>query len=95
MALGPGRRRGHRQRQRAAQPEVAQLDEAAQPLLGPVVERPGQGAPRTGALGGSSVDAARTLVDMMASLRAFEAGQKAITTIDSSLDRVNQIAMPR
>lgn len=52
-------------------------------------------APRTGALEGSGVNAARTMVDMMASLRAFEAGQKAITTIDSSLERVNQLSMPR
>lgn len=51
--------------------------------------------PRTGALEASSVDAARTMVDMLASLRAFEAGQKAITTIDSSLERANQLSMPR
>lgn len=51
--------------------------------------------PRSGALEASSVDAARTMVDMLASLRAFEAGQKAITTIDTSLEKVNQISMPR
>jgi flagellar basal-body rod protein FlgG len=43
------------------------------------------GTIRTGALEASGVDAGRTMVDMMASLRAFEAGQKAITTIDSTL----------
>ena len=40
---------------------------------------------RTGELEGSGVDAARTMVEMMASLRAFEAGQKVITTIDDTL----------
>jgi len=45
------------------------------------------GTVRTGALEGSGVDAARTMVDMMASLRAFEAGQKAIQTIDQSLEK--------
>jgi flagellar basal-body rod protein FlgF len=40
-----------------------------------------------GALEGSGVDAARAMVDMIASLRSFEAGQKAIQTIDSTLER--------
>jgi flagellar basal-body rod protein FlgG len=43
------------------------------------------GEVRSGALEGSGVDAGRTMVDMIASLRAFEAGQKAIQTIDQSL----------
>jgi flagellar basal-body rod protein FlgF len=43
------------------------------------------GTIRSGALEASGVDAGRTMVDLMASLRAFEAGQKAITTIDSTL----------
>ncbi|MBJ7330646.1 MAG: flagellar hook-basal body complex protein, partial [Solirubrobacteraceae bacterium] len=52
--------------------------------------------PRQGALESSSVDPARTMVDMMASLRAFEAGQKAITTIDSTLDKAaNQVGSLR
>jgi flagellar basal-body rod protein FlgG len=42
---------------------------------------------RSGALEGSGVDAARTMVDMIASLRAFEAGQRVITTIDSTLQK--------
>lgn len=54
-----------------------------------------QESPRAGALEASSVDAARTMVDMMASLRAFEAGQKAISTIDGTLDRANQLGQPR
>jgi flagellar basal-body rod protein FlgF len=41
----------------------------------------------SGVLESSGVDAARTMVDMMASLRAFEAGQKAISTIDQSLQQ--------
>jgi flagellar basal-body rod protein FlgG len=45
------------------------------------------GAVRSGALEGSGVDAARSMVDMIASLRAFEAGQRVITTIDSTLQK--------
>lgn len=45
----------------------------------------GTGEVQSGYLEGSGVDAGRTMVDMMASLRAYEAGQKAIQTIDSTL----------
>ena len=45
------------------------------------------GAVASGMLESSGVDAARTMVDMMSSLRAFEAGQKAIQTIDQSLQQ--------
>jgi flagellar basal-body rod protein FlgF len=45
------------------------------------------GLVRAGSLEGSGVDAARTMVEMMSSLRAYEAGQKAITTIDDTLGR--------
>jgi flagellar basal-body rod protein FlgG len=45
------------------------------------------GTVRAGSLEGSGVDPARTMVDMIASFRAFEAGQKAIQTIDDSLHR--------
>jgi flagellar basal-body rod protein FlgG len=48
---------------------------------------------RSGALEGSGVDPARKMVDMMASMRAFEAGQKVITTIDETLGKAaNQVA---
>jgi flagellar basal-body rod protein FlgF len=43
------------------------------------------GEVRSGMLEASGVDAARTMVDMIASLRAFEAGQRVITTIDTTL----------
>jgi flagellar basal-body rod protein FlgG len=57
---------------------------------------PAPGTVRTGALEGSGVDAARTMVDMMASLRALEAGQKAIQTIDESLQKAaTQVASLR
>jgi flagellar basal-body rod protein FlgG len=50
------------------------------------------GTVRKGALEGSSVDPARKMVDMMASMRAFEAGQKVITTIDETLGKAaNQV----
>ena len=43
------------------------------------------GTVRQGALEGSAVDPITTMVDMLGSLRAFEAGQRVITTIDSTL----------
>jgi flagellar basal-body rod protein FlgG len=45
----------------------------------------GAGQVRTGALEGSGVDPAHAMVDMIASMRAFESGQRAITTIDETL----------
>ncbi|MBJ7472474.1 MAG: flagellar hook-basal body complex protein [Solirubrobacteraceae bacterium] len=51
----------------------------------------GEGEVRTGQLEMSRTDAARTVVQMMASLRAIEAGQKALTTIDESLGKSNQV----
>jgi flagellar basal-body rod protein FlgF len=42
---------------------------------------------RAGALEGSGADASRAMVDMIASLRAFEAGQKVIQTIDETLGK--------
>jgi flagellar basal-body rod protein FlgG len=50
------------------------------------------GVVEAGALEGSGTDATRTLVEMMTSLRAFESGQKVITTIDETLGRaVNDV----
>lgn len=46
---------------------------------------PGQA--RAGALEGSGADPARAMVDMIASMRSFEAGQRVITTIDATLDK--------
>jgi flagellar basal-body rod protein FlgF len=43
------------------------------------------GTVHTGALEGSGVDEARTTVQMLSSMRAIEASQKAITTIDDTL----------
>ena len=45
----------------------------------------GTGQARAGALEASGADAARSMVDMIASLRAFEAGQRVIHTIDETL----------
>jgi flagellar basal-body rod protein FlgG len=47
----------------------------------------GAGQAVSGALEGSGVDPAHAMVEMIGSLRSFEAGQKAITTIDDTLDR--------
>ncbi|HEX7292512.1 MAG TPA: flagellar hook-basal body protein [Conexibacter sp.] len=53
------------------------------------------GTVRAGSLEGSGVDPARTMVDMIASFRAFEAGQKVIQTIDESLHKTaTQVASP-
>jgi flagellar basal-body rod protein FlgF len=50
----------------------------------------GSGTVRSGALEGSGADPVRAMTDMMASLRAFESGQKVITTIDSTLAKAAQ-----
>jgi flagellar basal-body rod protein FlgF len=47
----------------------------------------GGGQVRAGALETSGIDPARAMIDMISSLRAFEAGQKAIQTIDRSLEQ--------
>jgi flagellar basal-body rod protein FlgF len=44
-----------------------------------------EGRVRQGALEGSGADPARSMVDMIASFRAYEAGQKVIRTIDETL----------
>jgi flagellar basal-body rod protein FlgG len=52
----------------------------------------GPGRVRSGALEGSGSDPVRAMTDMIASLRAFESGQKVITTIDSTLQKAsNQV----
>jgi len=53
---------------------------------------PATGRARSGALEASGVDPARAMVDMIASMRAFEAGQRVITTIDETLGKAaNQV----
>jgi flagellar basal-body rod protein FlgG len=50
------------------------------------------GQVRAGALESSGADAARSMVDMISSMRAFEAGQKVIQTIDETLGKAaNQV----
>jgi flagellar basal-body rod protein FlgF len=50
------------------------------------------GQVRSGALEGSGSDPVKAMTDMIASLRAFESGQKVITTIDSTLQKAsNQV----
>jgi flagellar basal-body rod protein FlgF len=49
----------------------------------------GTGRVRSGALEGSGADPVRAMTDMIASLRAFESGQKVITTIDSTLQKAS------
>ena len=45
------------------------------------------GTVRAGALEASGADPTHAMVDMIASLRAFEAGQRTITTIDETLSK--------
>ena len=47
------------------------------------------GQVRAGALEGSGAQPARSMVDMISSMRAFEAGQRVITTIDETLGRAS------
>ncbi len=49
-----------------------------------------KGVVTSGALETSGVDAGRTMIDMMASLRAYEANQKVITTLDQTLQATAQ-----
>jgi flagellar basal-body rod protein FlgG len=50
------------------------------------------GAVRAGALESSGADPARSMVDMISSMRAFEAGQKVIAAIDETLQKAaNQV----
>ena len=53
---------------------------------------PGTGQVGSGVLEASGVDASRTMIEMMASLRAYEAGQKAISAIDQTLQAAAQQA---
>jgi flagellar basal-body rod protein FlgG len=50
----------------------------------------GAGTVRSGALESSNADAARSMVDMIDSMRAFEAGQKVIQAIDETLGKAAQ-----
>ena len=47
------------------------------------------GQVRAGALEGSGADPSRSMVDMISSMRAFEAGQRVITTIDETLGKAS------
>jgi len=49
----------------------------------------GTGTVASGALEGSGVNPATAMIDMISSLRSFEAGQKAIQTIDETLQKAS------
>src|SRR5256885_6008467 len=49
------------------------------------------GTVRQGALEGSNADPARSMVDMIASFRAFESGQRVIRTIDETLAKASNL----
>jgi flagellar basal-body rod protein FlgF len=49
------------------------------------------GTVRQGALEGSNADPAKSMVDMIASFRAFESGQRVIRTIDETLGKASNV----
>lgn len=71
--------------------QVVQLTNPRKAGEGFVTGQPGAQAPGTtvksGALEGSGSDPARAMVDMIASMRAFESGQRVIRTIDDTLGK--------
>jgi flagellar basal-body rod protein FlgF len=72
--------------------EVVRLENPRKEGDSMVVGTPAGGAAgqvRAGALEASGADAARSMVDMIASLRAFEAGQRVIHTIDETLAKAS------
>ena len=80
--------------------QVVQLQNPVKAGEGLFTGQPGAQAPatsvRSGELEGSGADPARAMVDMIASMRAFEAGQRVIRTIDETLGKaVNEVAQPR
>ena len=71
---------------------VANPRKVGDSLVAGAATGPAAGVVRAGALEGSGADPARSMVDMIASFRAFEAGQKVITTIDETLGKAaNQV----
>jgi flagellar basal-body rod protein FlgF len=49
------------------------------------------GTVRQGALEASNADPSRSMVDMIASFRAFESGQRVIHTIDETLQKASNV----
>ena len=74
-----------------AQLQVVQLANPRKAGEGFVTGQPGAQMPATtvqsGSLEGSGSDPARAMVDMIASMRAFESGQRVIRTIDDTLGK--------
>ena len=80
--------------------QVVRLDNPRKAGEGLVTGQPaGQqptGIVRSGELEGSGSDPARAMVDMIASMRAFESGQRVIRTIDDTLGKaVNEVGAVR
>ena len=83
-----------------AQLQVVLLQNPRKAGEGLVTGQPAGQAPadvvRSGELEGSGSDPARAMVDMIASMRAFEAGQRVIRTIDDTLGKaVNEVGVVR
>lgn len=74
----------------AVQVDAVQTDWTPQPaalVAGTPVATGQAGQVRARALEGSGADPARSMVDMISSLRACEAGQRVITTLDETLGK--------
>jgi flagellar basal-body rod protein FlgF len=71
--------------------QVVQLNNPRKAGEGFVTGQPAGQAPaatvKSGALEGSGSDPARAMIDMIASMRAFESGQRVIRTIDDTLQK--------
>lgn len=79
---------GGRQVGRLAVVSLAEPQREGESLFaGTAGARPAETLVRQGFLEGSAVNPARAMVDMIASLRAFEASQRVIRTIDETLAR--------
>ncbi|WP_354699775.1 Flagellar basal-body rod protein FlgG [Paraconexibacter sp. AEG42_29] len=71
---------------------VANATKAGDALFTGTAGGPATGSVKAGHLEGSGVDSAHTMIEMLGSLRAFEASQRAITTIDQTLQKAsNQV----
>lgn len=66
---------------------VANVQKVGDSLMSGTPGGPGTGTIRQGALEGSNADPAHAMVDMITSYRTFESGQKAINTIDQTLQK--------
>ena len=76
---------------RAAAPTRARPATTSSPARPGAVAGQVAGQVRSGALEGSGADPTQAMVDMIASMRAYESGQKVIQTIDETLGKAASV----